>query len=126
MKVAVTCVDGQVFQHFGHCPSFLVCKIEDGKIVSKSMLNTFGTGCGALAGFLKNHHVDVIICGGIGAGAKSHVEKEGITILPGASGDALTQVENYISGTLNYNPETTCDHHDHDENHQCGHEHTCH
>lgn len=125
MKVAVTCVEGQVFQHFGHCPSFLVCTIEEGKIVSTSMLNTLGTGCGALAGFLKNHHIDVVICGGIGAGAKNHITAAGMTILPGASGDALAQVESYIAGTLNYDPNTECDHH-HEDGHDCHNDHKCH
>lgn len=125
MKIAVTCVNGQVFQHFGHCPSFLICYVEDGKIISTEMLNTEGHGCGMLAGFLKENGVDVVICGGIGGGAKNHIEASGMKLLPGASGDALAQVESYIAGTLNYDPNTECDHHKHDENHQCGH-HQCH
>lgn len=126
MKIAVTCVNGQVFQHFGHCPSFLICNVENGKIISTEMLDTQNHGCSMLAGFLSQHGVDVVICGGIGGGAKNHITSAGMTLLPGASGDALAQVESYIAGTLNYNPDTECDHHKHDENHQCGNNHKCH
>ena len=126
MKIAVACVNGQVFQHFGHCPSFLICNIENKEIISSEMLDTTGHGCGMLAGFLKSHDVDVVICGGIGGGAKKHIIEAGMELLPGASGDALMQVENYLEGTLSFDPDTECDHHKHDENHQCGHNHKCH
>lgn len=126
MKIAVTCVNGQVFQHFGHCPSFLICEIKDGKMTSQEMLNTQGHGCSLLASFLKQNGVDVVICGGIGAGTKEHMISYGIEILSGASGDAIVQVQNYLAGTLNYNPETECDHHEHEGNHQCHNTHSCH
>ena len=125
MKIAVTCVNGQVFQHFGHCPSFLICDVEDGKIVSTNLVDSSTSGCGALAGFLASQGVDVVICGGIGAGAKNHLAASGLQVLPGASGDALGQVESFIAGTLNYDPDRECDHHDHDDHH-CHGPHQCH
>lgn len=124
MKIAVTCVDGEVFQHFGHCPSFLICDVEAGKIVNSTMVDSSGSGCGALAGFLANLGVEVVICGGIGGGAKNHLSAFGLQVLPGASGNALAQVESYIEGTLNYDPDSECHHHD--ENHQCQGQHQCH
>lgn len=126
MKIAVTCVDGKVFQHFGHCPSFLICDVEDGKIVKTEMVDSSQSGCGALAGFLADLQVEVVICGGIGGGAKNHLAASGLQVLPGASGDALAQVESYIAGTLDYNPDQECDHHEHGENHQCHGHHQCH
>lgn len=126
MKIAVTCVDGQVFQHFGHCPGFLICDVEDGKIVQSQMVDSSQSGCGALAGFLADLQVDVVICGGIGGGAKNHLTALGLQVLPGASGDAMAQVESYIAGTLHYDPNQECYHHDHDENHQCHGHHQCH
>lgn len=125
MKIAVTCVDGQVFQHFGHCPQFLVCHVENNQIISTEMLNTSNYGCHLLADYLYDHGIDVVICGGIGGGAKNHIQVKGIQLLPGASGDAYSQVESYIAGTLNYDPESECQHHKDDEHHQCGHHHKC-
>lgn len=52
MNIAVTCEKGQVFQHFGHTEQFKVYHIEEGKIVSSEVVDTNGSGHGALAGFL--------------------------------------------------------------------------
>ena len=50
--------------------SFKIYETEDGKIVSSQIVDTNGSGHGALAGFLADHGVEVLICGGIGMGAK--------------------------------------------------------
>ena len=68
MKIAVTYENGQIFQHFGHTQQFKVYEVEDGKIVKTEVVDTNGQGHGALAGFLFGGGVDVLICGGIGAG----------------------------------------------------------
>lgn len=119
MKIAVTCVNNQVFQHFGHCPSFLICEVENKEIISHSLLETQEHSCAALAKYLSDYGVEVIICGQIGAGAKNHINSFGMKVFPGACGDALTQVKNYLQGTLHYDQEAQCHHHD---DHHCHHE----
>ena len=69
MKIAVTYEDGQVFQHFGHTAQFKLYEAQDGKILSSKVVDTNGSGHGALAGFLAAQGVDTLICGGIGGGA---------------------------------------------------------
>ena len=66
MKIAVTYDNGEVFQHFGHTEQFKVYEVEDGKIVSSEVIDTNGSGHGALAGLLAEQGIDVLICGGIG------------------------------------------------------------
>ena len=66
MKIAVTYEDGQIFQHFGHTAQFKVYETADGKILSSRIVDTNGSGHGALAGFLAAQGVDTLICGGIG------------------------------------------------------------
>lgn len=39
MKIAVSSENGEVFQHFGHTPEFLVCEVADGKIVSSETVS---------------------------------------------------------------------------------------
>ena len=68
MKIAVTYENGQVFQHFGHTAQFKLYDVENGAIASSQVVDTNGSGHGALAGFLKDHQVDALICGGIGGG----------------------------------------------------------
>ena len=53
MKIAVTYENGEVFQHFSHTEQFKIYHVEDGKIISAEVVDTNGSGHGALAGFLK-------------------------------------------------------------------------
>lgn len=124
MTIAVTYENGEVFQHFGHTEQFKIYTIQNDTIVGSQIVPTNGSGHGALAGFLKERQVEILICGGIGGGAKTALAEAGIQIFPGASGNADDQVKAYLSGTLNYNPDTTCSHHSHEEGHSCGeHDH---
>ena len=81
MKIAVTYENGQIFQHFGHTEKFKVYETEGNKILSSEVIDTAGSGHGALAGFLLNNDVDVLICGGIGGGAKTALAQAGIRLL---------------------------------------------
>ena len=119
MKIAVTYENGLVFQHFGHTQQFKLYTVENGKITSSEVVDTNGSGHGALAVFLKTHGVDTLICGGIGGGARTALAEAGIALYPGARGAADAQVEALLAGTLAYDPDTTCAHHEH---HGEGHE----
>ena len=123
MKIAVTYEDGQVFQHFGHTEQFKIYDIEEGKIRSAEIVDTAGKGHGALAGFLKDLGVEVLICGGIGGGARNALAEAGIRLYPGACGDADVQAEAFLKGSLSYDPDTTCSHHHHEDGESCGHHH---
>ena len=70
MRIAVTYENGQVFQHFGHTEQMKLYDVEQGKITKEQVVDTTGSGHGALAGFLSGLKVDTLICGGIGAGAQ--------------------------------------------------------
>lgn len=122
MKIAVTYEDGKVFQHFGHSEQFKVYDVEDGKVVKSEVIGTNGQGHGALAGLLRQGNVDVLICGGIGGGARNALAEAGIKLFPGAQGDADAQVQAYLAGELNYDPDTVCSHHEHEHGEGgCGH-----
>ncbi len=126
MRVAVTYENGQIFQHFGHTETFKIYDIQDGKITKSELVDTNGSGHGALAGVLNALNVDALICGGIGGGAQSALAAENIKVYGGVSGDADTTVEAFVKGNLNYDPDAKCDHHDHqhEDGHTCG-EHGC-
>ncbi|MBO5667181.1 MAG: NifB/NifX family molybdenum-iron cluster-binding protein, partial [Firmicutes bacterium] len=86
---------------------------------------TNGSGHGALSGFLKAHDVEVLICGGIGGGARMALAEAGIQLYPGVMGPADVRVEELLAGALAYKPDTVCNHHhDHDYGHDCG-SHVC-
>ena len=87
MKIAVTYENQEVFQHFGHCEAFKIYEIADNAVVSSEVVGTGGDGHEALAGFLRRHGVDTLICGGIGGGARMALAQAGIELYPGVTGD---------------------------------------
>ena len=130
MKIAVTYENGQIFQHFGHTAQFKLYEVENGAVVSAQVVDTNGSGHGALAGFLAANGVNSLICGGIGGGAQMALAEAGIQLYAGCSGDADQRVEELLAGTLQFAQAATCDHH-HGAEHACGdhgcgsHDHTC-
>ena len=122
MRIAVTYENGQIFQHFGHTETFKIYDVEEGKVVRSEVVDTNGSGHGALAGVLNALNADVLICGGIGGGAQTALAAAGIKLLGGVLGDADKAVEAFINETLDYNPDVKCSHHEHShgEGHTCG------
>ena len=97
MKIAVTYEDGQVFQHFGHTAQFKLYEAQDGKILSSKVVDTNG------------------------GGAQMALAEANIRLLGGVQGSADAAVEAFLSGSLAYDPNVHCDHHDHHgEGHDCG------
>lgn len=121
MRIAVTYEDGQVFQHFGHTKQMKIYDVENERIVAQQAVDTAGSGHGALAGFLAGLKVDVLICGGIGAGAQEALAHAGIRLYGGVTGGADEAVNAFLSGTLDYNADVRCDHHEHHDRHGEGH-----
>ena len=107
MKIAVTYENGQVFQHFGHTAQFKLYQVEDGQVLSSQVVETNGSGHGALAGFLQAQGVDTLLCGGV-------------------TGSADQAVADLLAGKLVFLPDVLCTHHGegHGEGHSCG-EHGC-
>ncbi len=127
MRIAVTYENGNIFQHFGHTAQFKLYDVENGVITASQVVDTNGSGHGALAGFLAGNQVDVLICGGIGGGAQAALAKAGIQLYGGVSGSADEAVKALAAGKLSFDPDVHCDHHDHEHGaggHTCG-EHGC-
>ena len=122
MKIAVTYENGEIFQHFGHTEQFKVYEVENGKIVSEKILSSNGSGHGALATLLSGNKVDILICGGIGAGAQIALAEMGIKLYGGVSGNADEAVKAFLEESLAYNPNVKCDHHGegHEHHGNCG------
>ena len=81
---------------------FKIYDAENGLILSSEVVSTNGQGHGALVGFLVQHQVNVVLYGGIGAGATD-----------------------YLAGRLVFDPNAHCNHHAHEAEHACG-SHSCH
>ncbi len=124
MKIAAATENGEIFQHFGATPEFTVFETDGARIIAKQVVETNGTGHGALIGVLGGLEADVVICGGIGGGAKEAVLSAGMQLFAGISGRADEAAAAYLAGTLPQR-ESVCTHHHHDgESHTCNHHHT--
>lgn len=123
MRIAVTYDNGEVFGHFGRTEQFKIYNVENDSIVSMEIMGSNGAGHEALADLLSDCEIDVLICGGIGGGAKMALEDLGIEICSGATGDADKAVEAFLKGELK-NEGVNCNHHE--EGHTCdGEGHSC-
>ena len=126
MKIAVTCSDNSVFQHFGHTPEFAVFEIEGERIASEKRLSCGDSGHGALASLLTDEKIEVLVCGGIGPGAVNALAKAGIEVIGGAEGNVRSVVEALLAGTLEVRTDYHCNHHhgshsgDDCKSHSCG------
>ena len=122
MRIAVTYENGEIFQHFGHTEQFKLYDVENGAIVNTQVVDSNGSGHGLLAGFLKEAHVDALICGGIGMGAQMALAEAGVKLYAGVQGSADAAAQALAEGRLDYDPDARCDHHEHHGG-DCGHDH---
>lgn len=120
MKIAVTYEDGQVFQHFGRTSEFKVYDVEGDQIVSSQVMGTMGRGHGELIGVLMNFGVSVLLCGGIGGGARDGLMRSGIRVCSGNVGPADDVVAAFLKGDIGSCDQATCDHHGADHQCSCG------
>ncbi|HNX29899.1 MAG TPA: iron-sulfur cluster carrier protein MrpORP [Syntrophomonadaceae bacterium] len=118
MKIAVASENEMVTEHFGHCLNFNIYETENDKIVKSGSIANPGHKPGFLPVFLHEQGVDVIISGGMGAGAIDLFNEKGIEVIVGASGNARTAAEQYLQGSLKSTGSVCHEHQHHDE---CGH-----
>lgn len=118
LRVTIPYENGQIFPHFGHSRQFKIYDISDQKIFSSEIIDTNGSGHGALVGVLNALNTDVLICGCIGSGAQAALTASGMKLYGGVSGDADQAVAAWIAGNLQCNLTEECDCHC-EEGHNC-------
>ena len=124
MRLAIPYDNGQVFQHFGRSEQFKLYEVNDGTVGRSRIIENNGAGHGALVTLLAQEHVDVLICGGIGAGAQNALKEAGIRFYGGVQGEADKAAADFAAGRLAYGPAVHCEHHG--EGHDHGYGHNCH
>lgn len=100
MNIAVTYENGNVFQHFGKAQQFKVYHVDEGLVTAARVIDVVGTGHEALADFLKENEIDVVLCGGLGDGMQAALNLVGIGVVSGLQGDADAVVQAYLRGEL--------------------------
>ena len=99
MKIAVTYENGQIFSAFWTYPAIQALYRQNGKIISEEIIDSNGSGHGALAGLLASLNVNALICGGIGSGAQEALAQAGIKLFCGVQGSADKAAASLAAGT---------------------------
>lgn len=102
MKIAVTydAENGTVMERFLDTEQFKVYEINNNEIKNEKIAPVDGSGQAALIEMLAWLGMDVLICGGIGEGARTAVLDAGIQIYGGVTGLADDAVNNLFVGKL--------------------------
>lgn len=126
MKIAVPVTENnEIDDHFGHCESYSIYTILDTNaiIATESIEAEPGCGCKSnIANILADNGVKVMLAGGIGSGAINKLNKAGIDVVRGCSGNPTDSVNLFLQGLLTDSGESCSAHeHDHEHGHQCSH-----
>ncbi len=127
MKIAVPVTeDYQIDNHFGHCKAYYLFTIAENNEITDVQTLDSEPGCGCksnIATTLAERGVKILLAGGIGNGAISVINKAGIEVVRGCSGNAAEAVKLYVSGLLKDGGESCHQHENHNEEggHVCSH-----
>ena len=100
MKVAIATDGNRVSPHFGRCAAFTLVDIEDGKPLSRELVDNPGHAPGAVPRFLQGKGVDWVVAGGMGRRAADLFDQAGIRAMTGVEGPVDQVIEELLAGTL--------------------------
>jgi len=96
-------LNGQVGQHFGRCPAFVIVKTENEKIVSSQVAQNPGFinhTPGVVPQFIGSLGANVIIAGGMGPRAVDMFHSFGVDVATGVGGKVENVVLAYLKGEI--------------------------
>lgn len=124
-KIAVITQDGKTInQHFGRAPYYAIFSIEEGKIVNQELREKMGHSHFAsqhsdhahdpsqphgMDQASRSKHMqmadaiadcEVLICGGMGLGARKHMEERGIKVIMSEITSIEEAVSQWLAGTI--------------------------
>lgn len=112
MNIAIPNNGNMVNQHFGMSQSFVIVTVENKEIKNVKEISTVELAHqhDGLAALLVENNVELVIVGGIGAGAVMGLSSHGLKVIKGASGDYKDVVKAYVEGSL-VDKNQLCNHH---------------
>lgn len=127
MKIAVPVTsENKIDDHFGHCEFYNVYSVSEKNEISDVQTIKAPQGCGCksnIASVLASQGVTVMLAGGIGGGAINVLNRSGIQVVRGCSGNAAEVVKLYLAGKINDSGESCAQHEQHkgEGGHSCSH-----
>lgn len=106
MKIAIPSdnkgLEGNVHEHFGRSPKFVLAEIRSGKIVDIKVIDNpiaESHSPGELPELLKNYGVEIVVCHKIGRRAREFLGRLGIKVIDGLGGP-IKNVLKFIVGNV--------------------------
>ena len=96
MKIAMPYQDGVLLEHFGRAKEFIIYNVSDLDPVTSEVIAPEDLSHAAVARALKEHGVDVVLCGSIGEHARQAVEGEHMLVFSGITGAADDVLERFL------------------------------
>jgi predicted Fe-Mo cluster-binding NifX family protein len=117
---AIPTLDGKSCAHFGHCQSFAVVEVNDGRPGAVQFLNPPAHQPGTYPRFLADQGVDVVIAGGMGVMAQNLFRENKIEVHMGVGvEDPRLLVEQFLRNELPTG-DNLCDHGTEGHHSNCG------
>jgi predicted Fe-Mo cluster-binding NifX family protein len=111
-----------VDDHFGHCAQYSLFAADAENRVQEAGTLPSPQGCGCksnIASVLQQKGVSVLLAGNMGPGAVSMLQRHGIQVHRGCSGNARKAVEAFLAGQWKDSGVSCEAHHHSDPGHQC-------
>jgi predicted Fe-Mo cluster-binding NifX family protein len=107
-KIALACednqgLDGQISQHFGRCPYYLLVDVEADEIKKTDIVNNpyyDNHVPGVVPQFISEQGAHVMIAGGMGPRAIDLFSNLGIGVVTGAVGNTGNVLQAYLKGEI--------------------------
>ena len=105
MRIAVSVNDGVISDHFGHCDSYQVFEVEDGKIINEEIHKNPGHAAGVTPPiFVAGLNVAAALGGTVAQGAIDVMNEGGVDVVLGLSGDPRAAALDFAAGKLEHDP----------------------
>lgn len=125
MRVAIPMIGEQFSPHFGRCEGLFLCEIDPDtrQLTRPRAIRRTATGCESLPQWIQSMGVDMVLAGGIGAGAQQLLNQMGIRYSAGHEGDRPEQVIEHFFKHTGEDLPNACGGHEHGdhEHHHCRH-----
>ena len=100
MRIAIPAEDGKIFSPFTETKAFTLYNLDGSTVVSTVTIPSVGGGEEDRARLLRSARADVVICGGVTAGARRALGELGIAVYPGFGGRCDDAAAAFASGAM--------------------------
>ena len=101
-KIAISSNEKYMTPYFGHCYSFDIVEVKDGKIAKREQVLNPGHDTDFLPKFLSEKGISHVMAGHIDQEMKASLNNNRIKLLLGISGKIDDVIEKFVNGTLKW------------------------